>query len=48
MIDWRKRKPPEGPEFVRLSDKVYRYSAAAVDDFLRNRTNSAPQHRKVP
>ncbi|EMD23434.1 hypothetical protein C791_7260 [Amycolatopsis azurea DSM 43854] len=34
---WRTAKPPQGPPFVPLSERVIVYSAADVDTWLRSR-----------
>jgi predicted DNA-binding transcriptional regulator AlpA len=34
---WRTSKPPQGPPFVQLSDRVTVYSAADVETWLRSK-----------
>lgn len=34
---WRTARPPQGPPFVRLSDRVVMYSANDVEAWLRSR-----------
>jgi hypothetical protein len=34
---WRTARPPQGPPFVQVSDRVIRYNAADVDAYMRRR-----------
>ncbi|NKY28531.1 helix-turn-helix transcriptional regulator [Nocardia gamkensis] len=34
---WRTARPPQGPPFVQVSDRVVRYSSADVDAYLQIR-----------
>lgn len=34
---WRTARPPQGPPFVQVSDRVIMYSALDVEEWLRSR-----------
>jgi predicted DNA-binding transcriptional regulator AlpA len=34
---WRAERPPQGPPFIRLSDRVVHYDAGDVQDWLNER-----------
>jgi hypothetical protein len=34
---WRTAQPPQGPAFVRVSDRVYMYNSADVETWLARR-----------
>jgi hypothetical protein len=34
---WRTARPPQGPAFVQVSDRVYRYNSADVETWLARR-----------
>ncbi|MFQ6331692.1 helix-turn-helix transcriptional regulator [Nocardia sp. CWNU-33] len=34
---WRTARPPQGPPFVQVSDRVVRYSSADVESYLQSK-----------
>ncbi|WP_284715008.1 helix-turn-helix transcriptional regulator [Streptomyces sp. G2] len=41
---WRTSRPPQGPPFVSISERVVMYSAADVDEWLQSR-RTAPNRK---
>ncbi|MCM1948047.1 hypothetical protein NC315_22070 [Streptomyces sp. G2] len=44
MRRWRTSRPPQGPPFVSISERVVMYSAADVDEWLQSR-RTAPNRK---